>query len=123
MLRTNLVLLFALSMMIFVVPAMPRQANLFTSVLLCILVISGLFAADFSRAAFRILFSIGTLVVLVTLLNLVLPDSRNLNILTFFLNTLFFIIVTVALVSHVASTSTVYGFTLLCAINSYLLIG
>ena len=123
LLRTNLVLLFALSMMIFVVPAMPRQANLFTSVLLCILVISGLFAADFSRAAFRILFSIGTLVVLVTLLNLVLPDSRNLNILTFFLNTLFFIIVTVALVSHVASTSTVYGFTLLCAINSYLLIG
>jgi len=123
LLRTNLVLLFALSMMIFVVPAIPRQANLLTSVLLCILVISGLFAADFSRAAFRILFSIGTLVVLVTLLNLVLPDSRNLNILTFFLNTLFFIIVTVALVSHVASTSTVYGFTLLCAINSYLLIG
>jgi voltage-gated potassium channel len=123
MLRTNLILLLALSMMIFVLPVIPWQANLLTSVLLSILIISGLFAADFSRAAFRILFSIGTLVILVTLLNLVLPYSRDLNVLTFFLNTLFFIIVTIALVSHVASAREVYGSTLLCAINSYLLIG
>ena len=123
LLRTNLILLLALSMMIFIVPVIPRQANLLTSLLLCLLVISGLFAADFSRAAFRILFSIGILVVVVTLLNLVLPDTRNFNVLTFFLNTLFFIIVTIALVSHVASTREVYGSTLLAAINSYLLIG
>jgi voltage-gated potassium channel len=123
LLRTNLILLFTLSMMIFIKPIMPSQAKLLTAVLLCMLVISGLFAADFSRTAFRILFSIGTLVVLVTLLNLVLPDSQNLNILTFFLNTLFFIIVTIALISHVASATEVYGSTLLCAINSYLLIG
>ena len=123
LLRSNLILLLALSMMIFVVPIIPRQANLLTGILLCILVISGLFAADFSRAAFRILFSIGTLVILVTLVGLVVPDSNILKILTFFLNTLFFIIVTIALVSHVASTREVYSSTLLCAINSYLLIG
>ena len=56
-------------------------------------------------------------------MNLVVPDSYILKILTFFLNTLFFIIVTIALVSHVSSTREVYGSTLLCAINSYLLIG
>ncbi len=123
LLRTNLVLLFALSMMIFVVPVMNRHDNLLTSILLCILVLSGLFAADFSRSAFRSLFSLGVLVILVTLLNLFLPDYRTLKVLTFFLNTLFFIIVTVALVSHIASTDEVYGSTMLCAINSYLLIG
>jgi hypothetical protein len=121
--KTNLILLLALSMMIFVVPVIQIKDHHLTRVLLAIVVVSGLFAADFSRAAFRILFSIGTLVVLVTLLNLVLPDSRELSAITFTLNTLYFIVITIALVAHVASAKEVFGSTLLCAINSYLLIG
>jgi len=123
LLKTNLILLLALSMMIFVVPVIQIKDHHLTRVLLAIVVVSGLFAADFSRAAFRILFSIGTLVVLVTLLNLVLPDSRELSAITFTLNTLYFIVITIALVAHVAKAKEVFGSTLLCAINSYLLIG
>ena len=123
LLKTNLVLFLALFMIIFIIPAISFQKELLTSLLLCILVISGLFAADFSKSAFRILFSIGTLVILVTALNLFMPEVQSLNILTFILNTVFFIIVTSALIAHVASASKVYTSTLLCAINSYLLIG
>ena len=123
LLKTNLVLLLALFMIIFIIPTISLQKELLTSVLLCILVISGLFAAEFSKSAFRILFSIGTLVILVTLLNLLLPKVQSLNILTFILNTVFFIIVTIALIAHVLSASQVQTSTLLCAINSYMLIG
>ena len=46
-----------------------------------------------------------------------------LDIIAFFSNTLFFVLVTIALVSHVAQAKTVEASTILCAINSYLLIG
>ena len=123
LLRSNIVLLLALSMMIFIIPVVPIKDSQLTKVLLGIVVVSGLFAADFSRTAFRALFTFGTLVIIVTLLNLVLHDSRVLSIITFALNMLFFIMVTVALVAHVASAKEVYSSTLLCAVNSYLLIG
>ena len=123
LLKANIILLVALSVMIFISPVLPKQDHILTRVLLCILVGSGLFAAEFNKAAFRILSTIGTLVILVTLLSLILHESNNLSILTFFLNTLFFIIVTIALVAHVAQAKDVDGSTLLCAINSYLLIG
>jgi voltage-gated potassium channel len=123
LLKANIILLVALSVMIFISPVLPKQDHILTRVLLCILVGSGLFAAEFNKAAFRILSAIGALVILVTLLNLILHESNNLSILTFFLNTLFFIIVTIALVAHVAKAKDVDGSTLLCAINSYLLIG
>ena len=54
---------------------------------------------------------------------MIFQEIRGLKILTFLLNTLFFIFVTIALVSHVAGARKVYSSTLLCAINSYLLIG
>lgn len=121
--RTNVVLLLALFTIIFIVPCMSRQRELLVNILLCTLVISGLFAADFSRAAFRILFSIGLLVIVVTVLNLLFPDIQYLNPLTFIFNTLFFIVVTIALVAHVTNAREVHKSTLLSAINSYLLIG
>lgn len=121
--RTNVILLLALLTIIFIVPCMSGQRELLISILLCTLVISGLFAADFSRAAFRILFSIGLLVIMVTVLNLLFPDIQYLNPITFILNTLFFIVVTIALVAHVAIAGEVHRSTLLSAINSYLLIG
>ena len=123
LLKSNIILLLALSMMIFIIPVVPIKDSQLTRVLLGIVVVSGLFAADFSRTAFRALFTFSTLVIIVTLLNLVLHDSRVLSIMTFALNTLFFIMVTVALVAHVASAKEVYGSTVLCAVNSYLLIG
>jgi len=123
LLKSNIVLLLALSMMIFIIPVVPIKDSQLTKVLLGIVVVSGLFAADFSKTAFRALFTFGTLVIIVTLLNLVLHDSRVLSIITFALNMLFFIMVTIALVTHVASAKEVYSSTLLCAVNSYLLIG
>lgn len=123
LLRTNIVLLLALVMMIFLVPAIPLPGFFLTRILLGTIIISGLFAADFSRTAFRILATVGALVILTSLADLIFPESRNLNVLVFFLNTLFFIIVTIALVAHVAAAREVYPSTLLCAINSYLLIG
>lgn len=121
--RTNLILLLALCMIIFLVPAIPSKDHYFTRILLSIIVLSGLFAADFSRTAFRVLTTIGGLVIVTTLSDLLFGDTQYLSILVFFLNTLFFIIVTIALVAHVAVAREVYGSTILCAINSYLLIG
>ena len=90
LLKANIILLVALSVMIFIVPVIPHQTRILTRVLLCILVSSGLFAAEFNRSAFRILSTIGAMVILITLLSLILHESNNLSILTFFLNTLFF---------------------------------
>ena len=121
--RTNIILLLALSTMIFIVPVIHLVDNQFTKVLLGIVVVSGLFAADFDRTAFRILFTIGAVVILVTLLSFFFIKSEYLADLTIILNILFFIVVTGALVTHVATAKEVYGSTLICAINSYLLIG
>jgi len=123
LLQTNVVLLLALSMIIFIVPAINRESLLLTRILLAIIVVSGLFAADFSKTAFRILATTGPLLILTSVVDLILRDSQSLNILVFFLNTLFFIIVTIALVAHVAVAREVESSTLICAINSYLLIG
>jgi len=123
LLRSNVVLLLALSMMIFVVPILQIKDSYLIRVLLVVVVASGLYAADFSRSAFRILSALGSAVILVTLMNLVWPDSQSLGAITFLLNTLFFIIVTIALVAHVAKAEKVYSSTLLSAVNSYLLIG
>lgn len=123
LLRTNLILMVSLVLILFFVPVIPLKDQRLTRLLLGIVVISGLFAADFSRIAFRVLATFGSLVLLVTFLNLVLPESRNLGAVAFLLNTLFFIMVTIALVAHVSTAKKVYGSTLLCAINSYLLIG
>ncbi len=121
--RTNIILLLALLMMIFIVPVLQLGDHQFTKVLLGIVVVSGLFAADFNRTAFRILFTIGTVVILVTVLSFLFLDSEKLATIVIILNTIFFIVVTGALVAHVATAKEVYGSTLICAINSYLLIG
>jgi Ion channel len=123
LLRTNLVLLVALLVLIFIVPVVtPRNSDL-TRVLLIIIVVSGLFAADFSKRAFRTLTAIGSLVTIVTLLDLFFSGLPGFTSVAFLLNTIFFVMVTIALVAHVARAKEAYGSTLLCAINSYLLIG
>lgn len=121
--RTNLVLLVALCILIFVIPVIPNTEHHMTRVLLCIVVSSGLFAADFSKVAFRILLILGFLVNSVCILSLIFHDSLMLSATTFTLSILFLSVVTVALVLHVARTKEVFSSTLLSAINSYLLIG
>jgi voltage-gated potassium channel len=121
--KSNLVLLGSLVIIIFVFPVIPFKEHYLTRILFCTVVISGLYAADFSRKAFRILLTYGTLVVIATMLNMFFMRTGNFGILVFFLNTLFFIMVTIALVAHVATAREVYASTVLCAINSYLLIG
>ncbi len=123
LLRSNLILLLSLSMMIFIVPVIHQVDHQLTKMLLGIVVVSGLFAADFNKTAFRILFVFGTVVIVVTLLSFFFLKSEHLADLTIILNILFFIVVTGALVTHVATAKEVYGSTLICAINSYLLIG
>jgi voltage-gated potassium channel len=123
LLRANLALLIALLTMIFILPVIPLKENYFTHITLCIVVAAGLFAADFAKSAFRILFTLGLLVIITTLLDLFLKGSQQLSSMVFLLNTIFFILITIALVAHITMAREVYNSTLLCAINSYLLIG
>ena len=123
LLRTNIILLLALLTMIFIVPVIHSVDHHFTKVLLGIVVVSGLFAADFNKTAFRFLFILGAVVILETMLSFFFFRSEYLADLTIILNILFFIVVTGALVTHVATAKEVYGSTLICAVNSYLLIG
>lgn len=118
-----MVLFITLVVLIFILPILPLIDHIMTRVLLSIVVISGLFAAEFSRKIFRLLFVMGIFIVSVMLLNLFLFESRSLTIIAFSLNTVFLILVTIALITHVAKAYLVDRATVLCAINSYLLIG
>ena len=123
LLRMNTVLLVSLIVIIFLFPVIPVQDYLLRRILLSLIVASGLFAAEFSRSSFRILFSVAVLVIAVTFLGMFFNQSESLDYISFFLNTIFFILITVALINHVARAKDVFTSTLLCAVNSYLLIG
>jgi len=123
LLKTNIVLLIALIVIIFLMPSISLKIPVISRVLLVLVVVSGLFAADFSWALFRILQFFALVVIGVTVLGMFLPESDFLTYLTFSLNTIFFILITIALITHVAGASKVSSATLLCAVNSYLLIG
>lgn len=121
--RNNMSLLLALLVMIFLLPLIPEMDRLLTKVVLSLIVISGLFAAEFNRRVFKILFGLGVVVVGLTIFAFLIAESSILDVAAFITTTLFFIMVTIALVAHVAQAKTVVGSTILCAINSYLLIG
>jgi voltage-gated potassium channel len=123
LLKFNLALLFSLLTMIFILPVIPFDGELLTRVILILIVISGMFAAEFNAKLLRFLLGLGTITVALTAISIFFIQARNLTIILFFFNTLFFIIVTVALVSHIAQADKVKGSTVICAINSYLLIG
>lgn len=123
LLNFNLALLFSLMTMVFILPVIPFDDQLLTRVILILIVISGLFAAEFQAKLLRFLLGLGAIVIGITVISMFQIHSVNLTIILFFLHTLFFIIVTVALVSHVAQAKKVEASTVICAINSYLLIG
>jgi len=123
LLRTNIILLVALLIMIFLMPVIPFEVRIITRILLILVAISGLFAAEFSRYTFRILFVFATGLISVIVLGVFFEQSDLLRNLSFSLSTLFYILITIALVTHVAGSKEVKSSTLLCAVNSYLLIG
>jgi len=123
LLKTNIVLLIALLVVIFLMPVIPLEVPLVSRILLSLVVISGLFAAEFSNSLFRILIFFAIVVIGVNVGGLVFYESDTIGYLTFSLNTIFFILITIALITHVAGASRVDSSTLLCAVNSYLLIG
>lgn len=121
--RNNLALFFSLMALIFAMPVIPIEDLKLTRIILALIVISGLYAAEFNTRIFRTLFVMGSMVIILTMLDFIIPSSHALDIIAFFANTLFFILVTMALVAHVARAKTADGSTILAAINSYLLIG
>jgi hypothetical protein len=121
--KFNLALLLSLITMIFVLPVLPWKEPFLTRVVLILILVSGLFAAEFSRRLFKILSGLGAFVIGFTVITIFFIQSINLSFILFFLNTLFFVVVTVALISQVAQAKKVEGSTVICAINSYLLIG
>jgi hypothetical protein len=123
LLRTNIVLLIALLLMIFFLPVIPLREHYLTRAVLSLVVVTGLFAAEFSRSMFRILFSLASVVIAITVLSLFQSESDVLTYVAFLLNTAFFILITIALITHVAGAKNVNSSILLCAVNSYLLIG
>jgi hypothetical protein len=116
-------LFVSLMALIFALPVLPASDKLITRIILAMIVASGLYAAEFSKPIFRILFILGSYVICITVLNIFFPSIKNLDIIAFLSNTLFFIVVTIALVAQVARAKKVDRSTLLCAINSYMLIG
>lgn len=121
--RNNLILLITLVILIFIVPLLEGFNGLATRIALMIVVISGVYAAEYGRRTFLILFSLSILVILNILFSILFPDNVILSIASFFLTALSLIFSTTALIIHMSKADKVEKSTLLCAINSYLLIG
>lgn len=121
--RNNMILLFGLITLIFLAPLLHRPGELVIRLILGVVVISGIFAAEFSKRVFRILLILGVIVVSTMALGIVLPDVISIQVVAFLLLTASLILSTMALVAHVAGSRSVDKSTILCAINSYLLIG
>jgi hypothetical protein len=121
--RNNIILLVSLVMLIFVVPVFDLPGNLLIRTGLGMVVVSGVFAAEFKKGIFAILLSLALVVLAGMLFTIILPKARIVGILVFLLATSSLVFSTIALVSHVGGSKVADRSTILCAINGYLLIG
>lgn len=121
--RNNLVLLISLLLVIFFLPVIKLPSEILNRVILGVAVISGIFAAEFGRKIFGILLFLGLVVLIAMVLGILFPAARFIDVIGFLLLTLSFLFSTIALVTHVAGHEKVDRSTIICAINSYLLIG
>ncbi len=121
--RNNLILFFALLILIFVAPQMDHLGRIVTSAALVMVVIAGIFAAEYVKYVFNLLLSLGFLVLLSMALSILFPEQKLFSILTFMLIVLSLTLSTTALIFHMSTADTVEKSTILCAINSYLLMG
>ena len=121
--KTNIILLLALGILIFVAPLLDHFSNFITNTALLLVVISGIFVAEFKRQVFNLLLFLALLVILSTAISTIFPNNLVLGITPFFLITCSLTFSTVALVGHVGRAVKVDRSTILSAINSYLLMG
>jgi len=121
--RTNIILLLSLGILIFVAPLLHHFSTFVTNTALLLVVVSGIFAAEYRPQIFKLLLFLVLLVILSMVISIIFPESIALNIIPFFLVTCSLTFSTVALVGHVARAVKVDKATVLSAINSYLLMG
>jgi len=123
LLRNNLILFCALMILIFVAPLMDEFGRYISRAALVIVVISGVFAAEYGKRIFNLLIVLGLLVILNMIFSILFPEIILLSITSFTLITLSLILSTIALIFHMSMAETVEKSTILCAVNSYLLMG
>lgn len=116
-------MLITLIVLVFIIPVLTLKEYFIFRTVLSIVVLSGLYAAEFSRKIFRILFPMGMFVIASLILSMFFPDSTKISIVAFSLFTMFIGVVTLALIFHIGSATEVERSTIVCAINSYILIG
>lgn len=121
--RSNIILLVALFSLIFVAPLLDHLSTFVANIALVIVVMSGIFAADYRKHVFNILLAFGFLVLISMAISFFFPDHRALNVIPFLLTVCSLVLSSIALVAHVSRAKTVEKSTVLCAINSYLLMG
>jgi len=121
--RNNIILFLALFLIIFVVPILPSTNNSLVNILLGVVIIFGVFAADFETRYFRVLLGIAVIVACLFFLGSILRDFWHLRTISFFLAVVTMILYTISLIYHIAQAKKVDKATLFVAINSYLLIG
>jgi voltage-gated potassium channel len=119
----NIILFLALFILIFLVPATSNSRELLMSIALGVVVIAGIFATDYRKNVFVILFLLGTGVLIAMVLDFLFPQARFISIIAYILTILSLIFSTIALVAHVGRSEKADRSTILSAINSYLLIG
>jgi hypothetical protein len=107
------VLFLALIILIFLLPVVNLPGDITLRITLGMVVISGVFAAEFRKKIFRILLAA----------ELFFKGAGPLHAASFILVIISLVLSTVALVTHVGGSDHVDRSTILCAINSYLMIG
>lgn len=121
--RNNLILFFALIILIFIAPVLENQSILITRVSLVVTVISGIFAAEFEKKVFKLLITLGIMVLTLVLCAVIFSEAKIFNILSFVLMMTSIILSTIALIAHMSQSESASKSTILCAINSYLMLG
>lgn len=122
--RNNLLLLLSIVFLFIIGPAIYNETeNVFiVAVFYTILVFSGIYAADYKKVIFRILLNVGTLSIIILWLDVFLL-TEALRFLTFISISIVLILITWALINHIAWSKIVNADILLSAINGYLLLG
>jgi len=121
--RNNIILFVALVLAILIAPVLDLPGIFLSRLVLGTVVIAGIFAADYRKRVFNLLFTFGVLVLLAFTAELVFPHSIGISILAFLLATLSLVLSCVAIVAHVAHAERPDRTTIFCALNGYLLIG
>ncbi len=121
--RNNIILLLSLLVLIFIAPLLDQYSTLVTLSSLILVVVSGIFAAEYQKNVFNMLFTLGFLLIFSVILSFIFPNSKLLSIIPYLLVIISLIFSCVALIAHVSQAKIVEKSTVLCAINSYLLMG